>query len=39
MRKQRMSRRRSRKAFRRGANREHPKNRWDSYFMRGGIRL
>ena len=39
MRRKRMSRSRSRKTFRRGANRVHSKNRWDMYSMRGGIRL
>jgi len=39
MKRSRMSRRSSRKTFRRGANRQHSKNRMDSYHMRGGIRL
>lgn len=39
MRRQRMSRRSSKRAFRNGINRQHPKNRWSAYFMRGGIRL
>ncbi len=39
MRRQRMSKRNSRKTFRRGANRTHSKNRVQNYFMRGGIRL
>lgn len=34
-----MSRGRSRKVFRNGVERQHPRNRMDSYFMRGGIRL
>jgi len=34
-----MSRGKSRKEFRKGVNREHPRNRMSSYFMRGGIRL
>lgn len=34
-----MSRGKSRKAFRNGVNRSHPKNRINGYFMRGGIRL
>jgi hypothetical protein len=34
-----MSRKSSRREFKRGVNRQHPKNRMDSYFMRGGIRL
>lgn len=39
MRKRKMSRRSSKRAFNRGVNRMHPKNRWDGYWMRGGIRL
>lgn len=39
MKRRRMSRRSSRKAFRNGANRQHPKNRLSDYYMRGGIRL
>ena len=39
MRRQKMSRRSSRKTFKKGANREHSKNRMNSYYMRGGIRL
>jgi len=39
MRRQKMSRRSSRKAFRRGANKVHSKNKMTNYFMRGGIRL
>lgn len=39
MRRKSMSRKSSRKTFRRGANRSHSRNRMDSYFMRGGIRL
>lgn len=34
-----MSRRSSRRQFRRGVKRQHSKNRMDSYFLRGGIRL
>ena len=39
MRRSRMSRRKSRKTFRRGANRFHSRNRWEHVNMRGGIRL
>jgi len=39
MRRQRMSRKSSRKTFRRGANKSNGKNRMTNYFMRGGIRL
>lgn len=39
MKRQRMSRRSSRKTFRRGANKSHSKNRMNGVFMRGGIRL
>ena len=39
MRKGRMSRRGSKKAFRNGARRVHPKNRMNGSVMRGGIRL
>lgn len=35
----RMSRGSSRRNFKNGVNREHPKNRMSGYFMRGGIRL
>lgn len=38
-RRSRMSRGKSRRTFRNGANRVHSKNNWDSYYMRGGIRL
>lgn len=38
-RRMKMSRKSSRRNFRNGVNREHSKNRMDSYFMRGGIRL
>ncbi len=38
-RRQRMSRRKSRRAFRNGARRQHPKNRMRAVNMRGGIRL
>lgn len=38
MRRSRMSRRSSRRQFRRGAG-VHPKNDWTHYNMRGGIRL
>lgn len=34
-----MSRGGSRRTFRNGVSREHPKNRMSGYFMRGGIRL
>lgn len=34
-----MSRRRSKKQFRNGIERQHPKNRMSGVFMRGGIRL
>lgn len=37
--RKRMSRRSSRRAFRNGAMREHPRNRMDSRNFRGGIRL
>lgn len=37
--KRKMSRRGSRKAFRRGANKMHSKNKMNGYYMRGGIRL
>lgn len=39
MKRSKMSRRSSRKTFKRGVMRQHPKNRANSYFMRGGIRL
>jgi len=39
MRRKPMSRRSSRKQFRRGAMRVHSKNRMDALSMRGGIRL
>lgn len=39
MRRSKMSRRSSRKTFKAGINRQHPKNRANSYFIRGGIRL
>ncbi len=39
MRRQKMGRKSSRKAFRRGAKKVNAKNRMQSYFMRGGIRL
>lgn len=39
MRRQKMSRKSSKRAFRNGANRQHPKNRMRGYWMRGGIRL
>ena len=39
MKRQRMSRRASKKAFRKGVNRQHSMNRMNAYFMRGGIRL
>lgn len=34
-----MSRKHSRRTFRNGVRTQHPKNRWDAYYMRGGIRL
>lgn len=34
-----MGKGKSRRTFRNGAERSHPKNRMNSYFMRGGIRL
>jgi len=34
-----MSRGRSRRQFKNGVERSHPKNRMSGYFMRGGIRL
>lgn len=39
MRRQKMSRKSSRRAFRNGVQRQHPKNRLNGFFMRGGIRL
>lgn len=39
MKRSKMSRRSSKKAFKNGVNRQHPKNRMTGYFMRGGIRL
>jgi len=33
-----MSRGKSRREFRKGVERQHPKNRMTGYFMRGGIR-
>lgn len=38
-RRSKMSSRKSKRAFRNGVNREHPKNRADAYWYRGGIRL
>lgn len=38
-RRSRMSRRSSKRTFRNGAMRSHPRNRMNSYWMRGGIRL
>lgn len=38
-RRSRMSRKSSRRAFKRGANRMHPRNKVQNYMMRGGIRL
>lgn len=38
-RRQRMSKQSSKRTFKRGVNRSHPKNRINAYFMRGGIRL
>lgn len=34
-----MSRSKSRRVFQNGIKRHHPKNRYDAFFMRGGIRL
>lgn len=34
-----MSRGKSRREFKKGVQREHPRNRMSSHFMRGGIRL
>lgn len=39
MRRTRMNRRSSKRAFRRGVERQHSKNRMNPYTMRGGIRL
>lgn len=39
MARSKMSRGKSRREFRKGVNRSHPKNRMNAYFMRGGIRL
>lgn len=39
MRGRKFNKRRSRKTFRKGANRTHSKNKWEGFFMRGGIRL
>ncbi len=39
MKRQRMSRKSSRRTFRRGANKSHSKNRMNAFYMRGGIRL
>lgn len=39
MRRQSMSRRRSRKTFKKGVQKQHSRNRMNTYFMRGGIRL
>ena len=37
--RQKMSRSRSRKAFRNGITRQHKLNRLNPYFIRGGIRM
>ena len=39
MRRSKMSRGKSRRTFRNGVNRQHPKNRMEAFYMRGGIRL
>jgi len=39
MARSRMSRGKSKRTFRNGVNREHPKNRIAAHHMRGGIRL
>lgn len=39
MKRRRMSRRSSKRTFRNGARKSHPKNRMQSTNMRGGIRL
>jgi len=39
MRRQRMSKKKSRRTFRRGANKSHSKNKMNTHYMRGGIRL
>lgn len=39
MRRSKMSRSKSQRTFRNGVDRQHPKNRMHSHFMRGGIRL
>lgn len=39
MRRRKMSRKSSKRAFRNGANKRHSKNRMDNLMMRGGIRL
>ena len=39
MRRSKMSRGKSRRTFRNGVERQHPKNRMEAFYMRGGIRL
>lgn len=39
MARSRMGRGKSKREFRNGVERQHPKNRMNGYFMRGGIRL
>lgn len=39
MKRQKMSRRSSQKAWKRGVKRQHSRNRMNAYWMRGGIRL
>lgn len=39
MARSKMSRGKSRREFKNGINRSHPKNSLDAFFMRGGIRL
>ncbi len=39
MRRSKMSRGKSRRTFRNGVQRQHPKNRMEAFYMRGGIRL
>ena len=39
MRRSKMSRGKSRRTFRNGVQRQHPKNRMEAFYMCGGIRL
>lgn len=39
MRRQKMSKKSSRKTFKKGANKTHSKNKMNGFHMRGGIRL